>query len=47
MNFSIKKHLLEQSKIELCQLCLIKNEQKNYTNQLLENLKREKYTHLL
>ena len=28
-------------------LCIINNWLKNYTNQLLENLRKEKYTHLL
>ena len=53
-----KKHdqtvLLAKSKlngIEVGQLkmniFLIKNKQKNYTNQSLENLRKEKFTHLL
>ena len=36
--------LLGQLKLKLY---LIKNYQKNYTNQLLENLRKEKYTHVL
>ena len=35
INFLIKKLVAEQLKIILC---LTKNQQKNYTNQLLENL---------
>ena len=39
-----KNILVEQLKIKLC---LIKNQLQNYTNQLLENFRKEKYTHLL
>ena len=42
--FLIKKLLVEQLKMKLY---LIKNYLKNYANQLLENLGKEKYTHLL
>ena len=38
-NFLIKRLLLEQFRMRTC---LIKNKQKNYTNQLLENSKKEK-----
>ena len=41
--FFDKKLLLEQLKMKSY---LIKNQQKNYTNQLLEYLKNEEYTHL-
>ena len=45
INFLIKSLLLVVVlKVNLCQT---KNKLKNYTNQLLENLKNEKYTHLL
>ena len=37
-----KKPLVEQLKMKFF---LIKNQQKNFTNQLLENLREEKYTH--
>ena len=39
INFLIKRLLVEQ-----LNLCRIKNLQMNFTNQLLENLKREKYS---
>ena len=42
--FFDKKTLVEQLKIKLC---LIKIYQKNYTDQLLKYLRKEKYTHLL
>ena len=44
IKFLIKKRLSEQLKMRIC---LIKNQQKNFTNQLLENLRNENYTHLL
>ena len=40
----IKKLLVERLKMKLY---LIKKQQNNYTNQLLENLRKEKYTHFL
>ena len=42
--FFAKKLLVVVLKMKLF---LIKNDQKNYTNQLLENVIKEKYTHLL
>ena len=42
--FFTKKLLVVVLKMKLF---LIKNDQKNYTNQLLENVIKEKYTHLL
>ena len=39
----IKRLLVEQLKMKLS---LIKNERKNYTNQLLENLRKEKYIYI-
>ena len=42
--FLIKRLRLEQYKMRLC---LIKNYLKNYTNQLLENFKKGKYTYIL
>ena len=42
--FFDKNFLVEQLKMKLF---LIKNYQKNYTNQLLENSRNEKYTQLL
>ena len=42
--FFAKKLLVVVLKMKIF---LIKNDQKNYTNQLLENLIKEKYTHLL
>ena len=44
INVLIKNLLVEQLKMELY---LRKNRQKNYKNQLLENLGKEEYTHLL
>ena len=44
LNFLRKILLAKVLKIKLCQTG---NYQKNYTNQLLENLKNEKYAHLL
>ena len=44
ITFPIKKLLVVVLKMKIC---LIKNKQKNYTNQLLENLMKEKYIHLL
>ena len=43
-NVLIKKLLVAISKLKIF---LKKNQQKNYTRQLLENLMKEKYTHLL
>ena len=43
-NVLIKKLLVAISKMKIF---LKKNQQKNYTRQLLENLMKEKYTHLL
>ena len=43
-DFLLKKLAVEQLKIEIF---LIKNQQKIYTNQLLEILMKEEYTHLL
>ena len=40
INFLIKKLQLEQSKV---QLFVMKNQQKNYPNQALENLRKEMY----
>ena len=42
--FSIKNFPVVVLKMKLCQT---KNQPKNYTKQLLENLKNGKYTHLL
>ena len=42
--FVTKKLLVEYFKMEMH---LIRNIQKNYTNQSLENLREEKFTHLL
>ena len=42
--FLVRKLLLEQLKMKLY---LIENQQKNCRNQLLEKLRKEKYTHLL
>ena len=44
INFLIKKRLVAVLKMKIL---LIKNWQKNYTNQLLQNLIKEKYIHLL
>ena len=44
LQFFDKKNLVEQLKMRIC---LIKNQQQNYTNQLLENLKKGKHAHLL
>ena len=44
INFLIKKIQVEQLKMKPF---LMKNQQKNYTNQLLETLMKETYTHLL
>ena len=43
-NFLIKDLLIVVLNVKLC---WTNNYQKNYTNKLLENLKNEKYTHLL
>ena len=44
INFLIKNLLAEQLKVKLFP---IKNYQKNYTDKLFKNLRKEKYTHLL
>ena len=44
INILIKSFQVVMLKVKLCQTS---NQVKNYTNQLLENLKNEKYTHLL
>ena len=44
INFLIKKIQVEQLKMKPF---LMKNQQKNYTNQLLETLMKGTYTHLL
>ena len=44
ITFLTKKLLIKILKMKIF---LIKNPQKNYTNQLIENLIKEKYTHLL
>ena len=44
ITFLTKKLLMKILKMKIF---LIKNPQKNYTNQLIENLIKEKYTHLL
>ena len=44
INFLIKNLLAEQLKVKLFP---INNYQKNYTDQLFKNLRKEKYTHLL
>ena len=42
-DFFDKKHLVEELKAKFY---LTKDDQKNYTNQLLENLRKEKHIHL-
>ena len=44
INILIKSLQVVMLKVKLCQT---DNQAKNYTNQLLENLKNKKYTHLL
>ena len=44
INFLIKNLLAEQLKVKLFP---INNYQKNYTDKLFKNLRKEKYTHLL
>ena len=41
IDFLIKKFQMEQSKVKLF---VMKNQQKNYPNQALENLRKEMYT---
>ena len=44
IDFLIKRLLVAVLKMKICQT---KSYLKNYTNQLLENLRKEKYTNLL
>ena len=44
INFLIKNLLAEQLKVKLFP---INNYQKNYTDKLFKNLRKEKYTHLI
>ena len=45
----VYKSLIKRLRVVLLKIkiCKTKNSLKNYTTQLLENLKKEKYTHLL